>query len=141
MSKFKLTLTLPKVNQDWWKSSKRELNELVENYNRDNWPKQRDPVTLKPWAPRKAPTGTWPVLRKTGEMQDTTKFKVGKTPMDFIAKTVNYGPFHQDGTKKMAQRRWLGIGSTLLDPMAKVIGKNIFKGKNIYRIEAGYENR
>ena len=76
MSKFKLTLTLPKVNQDWWKSSKRELNELVENYNRDNWPKQRDPVTLKPWAPRKAPTGTWPVLRKTGEMQDTTKFKV-----------------------------------------------------------------
>ncbi len=141
MSKFKLTLTLPKVNQDWWKASKRELNELVENYNRENWPKQRDPVTLKPWAPRKAPTGTWPVLRKTGEMQDTTKFKVGKTPMDFIAKTVNYGPFHQYGTKKMAQRRWLGIGSTLLDPMAKVIGKSIFKGKNIYRIEAGYENR
>lgn len=142
MTKIRMRLTVPKVNVNgWWNSSKTELNQMVEDYNRKNWPQQRDPVTLKPWAPRKRPTGTWPILRKTGTMQDTAKFKAGKSPMDFIAKTTNYGPFLQYGTSKMVQRRWLGIGSALLNPMAKVIGKNIFKGKVTYKFEEGYDTR
>lgn len=136
MSTFKMSLKVPKVNYDWWAKSRNELNRMVEDYNKAQWPKQRDPVTLKPWAPRRQPTGNWPILRKTGTMQDTAKFKADRgQPMIFKAKTTDYGPFHQYGTKKMVQRRWLGIGPELLDPMARVIGKNIFKGSVIYRFE------
>ncbi len=131
----KLKLTIPKINPDWWNTSKRELNQAVEEYNRAIWPKEKDPVTLKPWAPRKQPTGNWPILRRTGEMQDSAKFKTGKQPLSFYARVTNYGPYLQYGTKNMPARRWLGIGPKLLDPMAKIIGKNIFrKSKRTFRI-------
>jgi len=137
MSTFKLTLKVPKVQTDWWRKSRSQLNRMVEDYNRENWAKERDPVTLKPWSPRRQPTGAWPILRKTGTMQDTAKFKTAPgQPMIFKASTTNYGPFHQYGTRKMVQRRWLGIGKELLDPMAKVIGKHIFRGSVTYKIEA-----
>ena len=131
----KLSLTIPKIDPKWWDRSKRELNQAVEEYNRSTWPKQKDPVTLKPWAPRKPPTGSWPILRRTGEMQDSAKFKTGKQPLSFYAKATNYGPYMQYGTNTVPARRWLGIGPTILEPMAKVIGKNLFKkSKTIIRI-------
>ena len=129
MSMIRMKLTVPNVNENWWKTSKTELNKLVEDYNRSMWGQQADPVTLKPWAPRKPPTGSWPLLRKTGKMQDTAQFKAGSSPMLFSARTVNYGPYLQYGTSKMVARRWLGIGQAILDPMAAIIGKQIFKGK------------
>ena len=128
MSMIKMKLTVPNVNYEWWKSSKNELNRLVEEYNRSMWPKQSDPVTLKPWAPRKPPTGNWPLLRKTGRMQDTAKFKTGKAPMSFYARTTDYGPYLQYGTSRMPARRWLGIGPAILDPMARIIASKVFKG-------------
>ena len=129
MSMIKMKLTVPNVNLEWWRTSKNQLNKLVEEYNRSTWPSQSDPVTLKPWAPRKQPTGNWPLLRRTGKMQDTATFKAGSSPMTFYAKTTNYGPYLQYGTKNMPARRWLGIGPAVLDPMAAIIGKQIFKGK------------
>ena len=125
-----MKLTVPNVNIDWWKASKTQLNKLVEDYNKSSWAQQSDPVTLQPWAPRKQPTGSWPLLRKTGRMQDTTKFKTSADPMKFYAKTTNYGPYLQYGTSKMVARRWLGIGPAILNPMAAIIGKSIFKGKS-----------
>ena len=53
----KFRLTVPKVNQDWWKSSKSNLTKLVEDYNKQNWSAETDPVTGSRWAPRKQPTG------------------------------------------------------------------------------------
>ncbi len=129
MSMINMKLTVPNVNYNWWATSKNKLNKLVEEYNRSTWPSQSDPVTLKPWTPRKPPTGTWPLLKRTGKMQDTAKFKVGNSPMSFYAKTTNYGPYLQYGTSKMVARRWLGIGPAILNPMAAIIGKQIFKGK------------
>jgi phage gpG-like protein len=126
---FKMSLTTPKVKENWWASSKTELNKIVEDYNRQNWAQQRDPVSLKPWTPRKPPTGTWPILRKTGKMQDTARFKTTSAPMIFIARVEDYGTFHQYGTSRMPQRRWLGIGEQIINPMEKVIAKHIFKGK------------
>ncbi len=132
---FKMTLSVPKIDSNWWQKSKKDLTKLVEDYNRETWPKQKDPVTLQPWKPRKAPTGSWPILRKTGLMQDSAKFKAGKSPLEFYAKTTNYGPYMQYGTRTVPARRWLGIGQKLLDPMAKVIGQNLFmKSKKTYRI-------
>ena len=129
MSMIRMKLTVPNVNVDWWKKSKNELTKVVEDYNRSNWSSQSDPVTGAAWAPRKPPTGSWPLLRKTGKMQDSAKFKAGGAPMSFYARTTNYGPYLQYGTSKMVARRWLGIGPKILDPMAAIIAKQIFKGK------------
>lgn len=129
----KMTLTAPKFNEQWWKTTKSKLDKIVEKHNRQSWGAQKDPVTEKKWAPRKQPTGAWPLLNKTGKMFGSTKFKSGKDPMSFIAKTTDYGKFHQKGTSKMPQRRWLGIGGRVTDEMAKVIGENIIKGKVTFR--------
>ena len=125
-------LTAPKVNLDWWKSSKSRLTKIVEDYNRQSWSAEKDPVTGSGWAPRKQPTGTHPLLRKSGKMQDSTKFSAPGT-MLFTAKTsVNYGGFHMSGTSKMPQRRWLGIGSPVIPEMEREIAKHIFKGRVTY---------
>ena len=130
----KLTLTMPKFNEEWWKSSKKELDQIVEKHNRSSWGSQKDPVTGNKWKKRAEPTGSWPLLNKTGKMFGTTKFKSGKDPMSFIAKTgVDYGKFHQQGTSKMPQRRWLGIGDSVLSEMGQVIAKNIIKGKVTFK--------
>ena len=129
MSMIRMKLTVPNVNVDWWRTSKNELTKVVEDYNRSTWPSQSDPVTGAAWAPRKPPTGSWPLLRLTGKMQDSAKFKAGSAPMSFYAITTNYGPYLQYGTSKMVARRWLGIGPKILDPMAAIIAKQIFKGK------------
>ena len=130
----KFRLTIPKVNEKWWLTSKSELTKLVEDYNKENWASQTDPVTGAAWAPRKPPTGSWPILRKSGKMEETTKFS-SSGPMQFTARTaVNYGGFHMTGTSKMPRRRWLGIGPDLTNDMEKVIARNIFKGRTTLRI-------
>ena len=130
---FKMRLTIPKPNLEWWKSSKKELDEIVERHNRSSWGKQVDPVSGNKWKKRKEPTGAWPLLNKSGKMLGSTKFKSGKDPMSFLAKTTDYAKFHQSGTSKMPQRRFLGIGGRVTDEMAKVIGSHIFKGKVTFK--------
>ena len=123
-----MTLTTPVVNEYWWEASRNELTKVVERYNKQSWRKQVDPVTQKKWQPRKPPTGSWPLLRKTGLMQNSAQFYTmqGKKGM-FYAETVFYGPYMQYGTSTVPARRWLGIGQQMLNPMAKVIKKHIFK--------------
>jgi len=123
----KFSLKVPKVNENWWGSSKRELLQIVEEYNRENWSSQTDPSTGNGWAPRKS-GGGWPLLNKTGQMFGSTSFGTAGT-MIFTAKVgVNYGGFHQEGTSKMVERPWLGIGPQITPRMADVISKHIFKG-------------
>ena len=130
--KFKLTIAKPNVN--WWKSSKKELLEMVKTHHTESWSEQKDPVTQKPWAPRKAPTGSWPILRKTGKMLNSTSFKSDNRPMLFKAVTnTSYGKFHQYGTSKMPQRRWLGLGSNFNKKFAAVVRKHLFKGSVTFK--------
>lgn len=126
----KLKITFPKPNLKWYNSSKSELLKAVEEHNKKSWAAEQDPVTGKRWAARVPPTGSWPLLKKSGRMQNSTKFSAKANPMDFRAKTnVRYGGFHQTGTSKMAQRRWLGLGGNFADKFASVVAKNLFKGK------------
>lgn len=130
----KLTMTVPKPNLKWWKSSRKELLEMIEEYHEESWTSGQDPVTQKKWEPRKQPTGNHPLLRKTGKMLNSTKFKADQHPMLFKATTnVSYGKFHQNGTSRMPQRRWLGLGSGFSKKFAKVLRKNLFKGKYTFR--------
>ena len=127
---FKFKITIPKPNLKWYNDSKSELLKITEEHNKQSWSREQDPVTGRKWEPRKQPTGSHPLLRKSGKMMNTTKFKAGSSPMDFSARTnVNYGGFHQKGTSKMVQRRWLGIGSNIVSKYAPVFRKRLFKGK------------
>ena len=127
MLKFKMTI--PKPNLRWYRNSKKELLKIVEEHNRESWAAEQDPVTDRKWAPRKQPTGSHPLLKKSGKMFGSTKFKAGERPFDFRATVgVKYGGFHQNGTSKMPQRRWLGVGSTIDDKMISVFKKHLFKG-------------
>ena len=126
---FEFDWTTPKINLRWWMDSKNELTDIVEEYNKRMWPQERSPVNQQKWKPRKKPTGNWPILKKTGLMQDSAKFRAGAQPFDFIAETVYYGPFMQYGTSTVPARTWLGVGRPIYNDMARVIGKNIFKGK------------
>ena len=123
------TLTIPKPNLKWWRSSRKELTKIVEEHHKDAWKDAKDPVNGSKWKPRKQPTGSHPLLRKSGKMLGTTKFKSDQHPMLFKATTnVAYGKYHQNGTSRMPQRRWLGLGGDFEDKFAEVMKKYIFKG-------------
>ena len=124
MAGFKMKLTVPVVNVDWWAKDKSKMLKLVEDYNKQNWAAQTDPVTQAGWAPRRPPTGSWPLLNKTGRMFGSTSFRASG-PMEFYARVgVSYGKYLQYGTSKMVARRWLGLGEPVLKQMAELIAKS-----------------
>jgi phage gpG-like protein len=62
-----------------------------------------------PWAPRKPPTGSWPILEKTGRMRRS--FKVVATAAQVkVLNDTEYLKFHQTGTSKMVARPVLPTG-------------------------------
>ena len=62
-----------------------------------------------PWAPRKPPTGTWPILEKTGRMRRS--FKVVATSAQLkVLNDTEYLKFHQTGTSRMVARPVLPNG-------------------------------
>ena len=129
----KMSITIPKPNAKWWNSSKAEVLKVVEKYNKDAWTEQKDPVTGDKWVPRKQPTGSHPLLRKSGKMMNSTAFKATSKPMMFNAVVnVPYGGFHQKGTSKMPRRRWLGIGSDITPKLIPIFKENLFKGTVTY---------
>ena len=135
----KFEITIPKPNLKWYHDSKKDLLRVVEEHNRESWSKQVDPVTERKWDPRKPPTGSHPLLNKSGKMFKTTSFKSGSRPFSFYAETrVNYGGFHQKGTSKMPRRRWLGINSKITKKMAPIFRENLFSTKSVYKFKAGF---
>lgn len=117
----------PAVNFNWWDSSKGELARILQTHNEASWMSEREPNTGKKWSPRKQPAGTWPILRRTGAMQDSVKVRPGSGPGLFSTKSISYGPFHMTGTSRMVARPWLGVPDSSLRPMATVIAKHILK--------------
>ena len=120
-------LTVPVVNERWWDTSKRELSRLLLEDNQEAWREERDPQEQTKWAPRKPPTGTWPILRKTGRMQDTTRIRTPNTGIFTARTSAPYGRFHMTGTSRMVARPWLGIPAQSMPRMADVVGRNLFR--------------
>jgi hypothetical protein len=56
-----------------------------------------------PWAPRKQPTGTWPLLEKTGKMRRGFKVMASATQLK-VTQTQDYLKYHQKGTERMVAR-------------------------------------
>lgn len=62
-----------------------------------------------PWAPRKPPTGTWPLLEKTGAMRRGFQVRAQTTGVT-VTNTQEYAQFHQTGTRYMPARPILPRG-------------------------------
>ena len=117
-------------NTNWWASSKNPIADILQLDNEEAWGQQQDPQTGQPWTPRKAPTGPWPILRKTGKMQDKVRIR----PVDvgiFATKTTSYGPYHMSGTSRMAARPWLGVPLTSMPKITASVRKAVIKGKTL----------
>ena len=133
----KFKLTIPKPNLKWWNSSRKELLTVVKQHHQEAWSDEKDPVNGSKWKPRQKPTGSHPILKKSGKMQNTTKFKADSHPMLFKATTHTlYGKYHQKGTGRMPQRRWLGLGGDFENKFAEIMKKHLFKGKYVFETDA-----
>jgi phage gpG-like protein len=117
-------------NENWWASSKMPIADILQQDNEESWSRERDPQTGQGWMARKTPTGTWPILRKTGTMQDRVKIKPVGVGL-FATKTTNYGPFHMSGTSRMTARPWLGVPAMSMPKITVSVKKAIVKGKTL----------
>lgn len=127
---FKFSGSVQLFNPNWWGSSKNPMADILQQDNEEAWSRERDPQTGKGWAPRKQPTGGWPILRKTGTMQDKVKIRP-VAPGIFATKTTSYGPFHMSGTSRMVARPWLGVPETSMPKLTAVVKKAIIKGRTL----------
>ena len=117
-------------NENWWKYSKNPIADILQQDNEEAWSRERDPQTGQGWAPRKEPTGAWPILRKTGRMQDKVRIRPQGVGL-FATKTTNYGPYHMSGTSRMVARPWLGVPSTSMPKITMSVKKAVAKGKTL----------
>jgi len=115
---------MPSINLNWWAPTQREWAPVLLEAQKPFWKDEKDPTSGKPWASRVPPTGRWPILHRTGVMQNTAKIVPYNT--GFKAQTTNYGPYQQFGTSKMVARPWLGIPSVALASLGAIAIKNIF---------------
>lgn len=118
---FSSTLSLPKVNLDWFERSCEQMTRVVEDHHQTYWSQERDPVTGEPWV------GT-PDLEETGSMFSTTVFgcKGGLNKGIFATVHKPYGKYHQYGTQHIPQRRWLGLNSLVYRELEGIIKRHIF---------------
>lgn len=115
-------INFPEFDPNWLNKCKDDIVKVIEEENRQSWAKEQNPTTGKKWPSRKEPTGTWPLLNKTGEMFGQTKFETkGRSNSPIKAQFPFYGQFHQ------SNRPWLGVPSTSNPKIAGIIAKNIIK--------------
>ena len=119
-------LTVPVVQENWWDRSKNELVKVLLEDNQEDWKSEQDPQTQNKWAPRKPPTGNWPILRKTGKMQDGTRMRAPAVGIFSARMGAFYGTFHMTGTRKMVARPWLGIPNRTMPRMEGIVAERIF---------------
>lgn len=55
------------------------------------------------WEPRKPPTGTWPILEKSGRMRKSYHVSATTTGVS-VTNNTQYAGFHQTGTSRMPAR-------------------------------------
>ncbi len=136
MLSFKVTGSGAKpLNLKWWKPTQKEWAPVLLKDHQVPWRRESDPTTGRPWAPLSAKYGRskqkrWPgapILRATGDMQDTAVILPWKD--GFQVKTTPYGAYNQFGTSKMPARPWMGIPDKSLEQIVPIAWKNILPSK------------
>jgi hypothetical protein len=83
--------------------------EILPNSLQERWRREEDPKGRK-WKKRISDDEPHPLLRKSGEMQDSLRFSVSGNTI--FAQTSEIGKFHQYGTRRMVKREWIGLPTT-----------------------------
>lgn len=122
---FQLTLKKPVINtKNWWLKAQKDYLDKWRDDIKEYWESEKDPVTERSWD-RRIGDYPWKILRKSGDMQDSAKLTVGGNNI-FTAEALSYGAYHQRGTKRLAQRRWIGIPKEGIEKLMELSIKHIF---------------
>ena len=124
MLKIKVT-GLPKFNEKFFEDSIPEMERLLLKELKLLWKKEKDPDG-NPWKPRKDPTGTWPILYKTGKLQKTAEVFISKNG-SMTAKVVPYGVKHQFGFGRLPQRALFGLPKKFMNKVDDILWKNLLR--------------
>jgi hypothetical protein len=93
------------------RAASRAIEQSVSELIQNQFDERRAPDGT-PWAPRKQPTGTWPLLEKSRKMRRSFKVMVSASQLK-ILNAAPYLKFHQEGTSRMVARPVLpGAGLT-----------------------------
>lgn len=105
-----------------------EIGRYMVNSTRANFKRQVDPVTGKPWKPLKPATiakkGHALILRDTYKMIRATDYQVRKNTVNVFNKDPK-SIFHQNGTRFIDQRRFLGASPTNQQRINQIIRRQI----------------
>lgn len=125
-----MKLQIPKLpdNGEFIRGFLEEAMSVVQKSNEKSWKDESSPNTGKKWKPRVPPTGAWPILRKSGKMQDTAKFT--SRGRDLLADIQDYGVYHMKGnpSTNLPVRDWLGIPESSLGSLEEILANQIVKG-------------
>lgn len=99
---------------------------------------KRDPMTLKPWAPRKLRVGfnpTHPLMVLSAKLgaaaiKAAADARLTGSSLTMTVRNPKFGRYHMTGTRKMVARRWLGISRRTREALVrrlKAEGLRIFR--------------
>ena len=126
MRRILIDIEIPDLELDGEKILSSAVEDSLESILQESkvrWKQERSPRTEQRWRPRVQPTGSWPILRETGLMQDTAEYLVQRSSL--YANVQDYGVKHQTGSE-VPQREWLGIPDSSLREIENNLAKRIF---------------
>ena len=110
-------------NEGFLGDSKQSLEEAFLAQARERWKDEEDPKGRN-WKARKDPSGSWPILRKTGKLQETAKVFFNERT-GFTAKVVPYGVFQN------RVRPLFGVDQQFINTARKILCRKILKVKRV----------
>jgi phage gpG-like protein len=127
------------LNQRWWNPTRKEWSPILQESQSEYWQTETNSFNGQPWKPltpkyaqkKNIRFPGAPILRATGTMQDTMSIR--STPKKFHVHGVEYGKYHQFGTKRMSARPWVGVPDRTMGPLADLAWKNILSRKRYTR--------
>src|ERR1035437_7563178 len=81
-------------------------------------------TTYQHWAPRNKSYG-WPILSKTGALEDSIKIKYRFANSIVIGSDSSYGSYHNEGTSRLPKRTFMGYSSNLEQKLRNIITNKI----------------
>jgi phage gpG-like protein len=85
------------------------IRDTVEILIDEQFDARAEPTSGDQWAPRVPPTGSWPILEKTGRMRRSYHVSATTTGVT-VTNSTDYAGFHQTGTARMVARKVLPDG-------------------------------
>lgn len=136
MIRFKLGGDFKGCNLNWWAPTKKEWAPILASDQKPFWAQESDPSTGRPWQSLTPNYSLWkqqrfpgqPILRATGEMQDSMEITVRGNV--FSVRSTYYGKFQQFGTRKMVARPWVGVPDKTVEKLVPISWKNILSRKS-----------